>query len=357
LQAALRTLCGNGARLAEPGEFTLRAFLAGRLDLTQAEAVLGVIDARGDAALQTALRQLAGGLARPLAALRSTLIDLLADLEAGLDFIEEDIEFITGDEALLRIDAGIGEVQQLVDRLSNRAETSALPRLVLSGPPNSGKSSLFNALVERFGVASPQRALVFNIAGTTRDYLVARLEIDGATFEIVDTAGATESRADLGVEAAAQQTSHDQIGRADVVLHCVDSTTGPLKHAPAHSSVVTVLTKSDLKQCNAIDAVSVSSVTGAGLDQLAAELRKHVIRVTAEESIGMLATTSSRCAASLSAARDGLTRVREIVGNAGGDELAAAELREVLHHLGRVVGAVYTDDILDQIFKRFCIGK
>ncbi len=184
LQCVLRAVCQAGARPAEPGEFTLRAFLSGRLDLTQAEAVLGVIDARGDDQLRAALEQLAGGLAGPLGQLRDRLLDLLAHLEAGLDFVEEDIEFITARELDGQLLAAAGAVDRLAQQMASRDLAGELPVVALTGWPNTGKSSLFNALL------GDCQALVSEVAGATRDYLTGELEWRGLRFQLVDTAGA-----------------------------------------------------------------------------------------------------------------------------------------------------------------------
>src|SRR4051812_46112849 len=193
LEALIATLCRAGARLAEPGEFTLRAFLAGRLDLTQAEAVLGVIDAHEDAELGAALAQLAGGLAGPLHQLREDLLQLLAELEAGLDFIEEDIEFVSSAEVLRQLNAAEILLETVATQLAARHTAGYMPQIALVGPPNVGKSSLFNALVERFGLprgdSQTSSALVSPQRGTTRDYLTSRLALDGFECEVVDTAG------------------------------------------------------------------------------------------------------------------------------------------------------------------------
>ena len=149
LEAVVRAVCRGGARPAEPGEFTLRAFLAGRIDLTQAEAVLGVIDATGNAELDAALKQLAGGLAGPLRLLRSDLLDLLAHVEAGLDFADEDLPFIKAEELLKRLDEAAAEVDRLARQLAFRGEAVVRVRVAPCGRPNAGKSSLFNALTGR----------------------------------------------------------------------------------------------------------------------------------------------------------------------------------------------------------------
>ena len=175
-------LLQSGARAARPGEFTLRAFLAGKLDLTRAEAVQAVVEAGDEGELKRALIQLAGGLARPLEGLREDLLNLLADVEAALDFADEDIQFVAREDLLLRLTHGMAQLTAAARQLDARAVTDRPFRVVLAGRPNAGKSSLFNAL----GGAS---ALVSAEPGTTRDYLMQRLELGGASIELVDTPG------------------------------------------------------------------------------------------------------------------------------------------------------------------------
>ena len=169
LEMVLNRLCGCGARLARPGEFTLRAFLSGRIDLTQAEAVLAVIDSSGEQQLDTALRQMAGGLAGPLGAIRDDLMGTLAELEAGLDFVEEDIEFITHSQLLEQLERAGQKLEKIQQQISLRDRGAEAPRVVLWGEPNSGKSSLFNALL------GTQESIVTEVAGTTTDFLVGEL--------------------------------------------------------------------------------------------------------------------------------------------------------------------------------------
>lgn len=382
LELALAAVCVAGARLARPGEFTLRAFLAGRIDLTQAEAVLGVIDAVGTSDLDTALQQLAGGLAGPLADLRNRLLNVLAHVEAGLDFVTEDIEFI-GDEQLAReLAEASAVVEELAQRMASRGQTGEEPRVVLVGRPNAGKSSLFNVL------CGENAALVADQPGTTRDYVLRRVVWDGLTCQLIDTAGLDSAGIEAGdakslgasveVAAAAQDHSTQQRRQAAVELLCLDATRpldawenaqrcGP----PAVGTVrVIVLTKTDAAGATdgqtfnwlggddtspPLSMLPTSSVTGEGIEAL----RRAVVaavrgRLAASE--GVVAATAVRCRESLRRAAESLERARNLAPT-GQDELIAAELRLALEDLGEVAGTVYTDDVLDRIFSRFCIGK
>lgn len=380
LELALATVCAAGARLARPGEFTLRAFLAGRLDLTQAEAVLGVIDAVGSHDLDAALRQLAGGLTAPLKALRDRLLDLLAHVEAGLDFVTEDIEFISADELRRELNIAAAAVAELAGRMTSRHQSSDEPLVVLVGRPNAGKSSLFNALC---GEAA---ALVANQPGTTRDYVERRVVWQGVACRLIDTAGlesyddrpSAAATANLpssvdDIEASAQRHSTRQRQEASVELFCLDASRSPddwervqLQQPPqAGSARLTLLTKIDMADALANDArnakidlsaaIRTSSRTGAGLD----EVRRAVVtalqaRLSAAE--GVVAATAVRCRESLRRAAECLDRAAALVETTQ-EELVAAEVRLALEDLGEVAGAVYTDDVLDRIFSRFCIGK
>jgi tRNA modification GTPase len=361
LQLVVRALCESGARPAEPGEFTLRAFLAGRLDLTQAEAVLGLIDAAGRRDFELALAQLAGGLAGPLGSLRDSLLDLLAQLEAGLDFVEEDIEFIRGDEIQRQLASAIGQIDALLGRMHQRLDSSEQVRVVLSGWPNVGKSSLFNAL------AGEARAMVSPTAGTTRDYLTAELELEGIACLLVDTAGREPEQAS-GIAASAQRLRGGQQAAAHLELLCLDSTR-PLNAweqaalaGDASAKRLVVWTKSDGRRAADIpaNALVTSSATGAGIEELKLQIAAALQAMSSEGPV--VASTAARCQASLQSALESLRRAHEIAtphgeGSYDGQELVAAEIRVVLSELGKVVGAVYTDDILDRIFSRFCIGK
>jgi tRNA modification GTPase len=343
-------LLNRGARAAQPGEFTLRAFLAGKLDLTRAEAVLGVIEAADRDELRQALAQLAGGVSRPLERLRHDLLDLLADVEAGLDFAEEDLRFVGREEVLRRLARGLAEVTLVDKQLQQRALSGRPFRVVLAGPPNAGKSSLFNALSGAGALVSPQ-------PGTTRDYLVTRLELGELAVELIDTAGLRET--DPGtIESEAQSLGLGQIEQADLVLWCVDSsaaaTAGPVTPplASGGRSMVAIATQCD-RSAAPPGLLATSAVTGQGLEQL----RQLLEEKARSRRPPTLAPSLSRCRHHLDACRGHLRRAHALVLDEEPAELLALELRGALDQLGEMVGAVYSDDLLDRIFSRFCIGK
>jgi tRNA modification GTPase len=355
LEAVLAAAIQRGARLARPGEFTLRAHLAGRLDLTQAEAVLGVIDARSQRELTQALDQLAGGLAGPLANLRSTLLDLLAQLEAGLDFADEDIEFISREQLDRQLQEAESVILRLVEQMRSRQEAADLPRVVLWGEPNVGKSSLMNAL------AGSAAAIVSSQSGTTRDFVTQSLSLDGTLCLLVDTAGETAA-VDDPVSAAAQQAMKRSLAAADLTLFCLDASR-PLStwettqlREPVTSPRIVVLTKCDLGAARAAQPgeIATSSASSAGLVQLRAAIARQLHEARVESA---LVGTAIRCRESLQQAAHALANARVQAAAGDGEELAAAEVRLALDGLGEVVGAVYTDDVLDRVFSRFCIGK
>ncbi len=364
LQAVLAEVCESGARLAEPGEFTMRSFLAGRLDLTQAEAVLGVIDAHDRSQLNAALSQLAGGVAQPLNALRQQLLTLLAHLEAGLDFVEDDIEFITAEELDQQLAAVAAGVSRIAEQMQSREDTATSPRIILTGAPNAGKSSLLNALV------AADTAIVSPTPGATRDYVEQPLQLGEMQVLLVDTAGIeTEELTGSDTQAAtisgsAQLATQSQQKNADLELFCLDasrnSTAWEQQNREAVSrreNALCILTKSDLPPALAAAPaeVMVSSTTGEGLDALRRALADR-LRALAGPATGV-AATASRCRESLREAARNLETAREAAIAGMGEELVAADVRAALQGIGQVTGVIYTDDILDKIFSTFCIGK
>jgi tRNA modification GTPase len=348
VELLIAELLNGGARAARPGEFTLRAFLAGKLDLTRAEAVLGVIEAGSRDELKEALAQLAGGVAGPLREVRRDLLDLLADVEAGLDFAEEDVHFVTPEDQLVRLGKGLALLTLLGKQLEQRTLGDRPFRAVLAGRPNAGKSSLFNALTGAGALVSPE-------PGTTRDYLVRRLDHYGIAVELVDTAG--RQGAAGGIEGQAQALGREQAHAADLVLLCVEAGAEPDADERAMLGqvappVVGVATKCDLARPS-FGEVATSATTGAGLDALRTLLARHA-RARARPA---LAPSVSRCRHHVAACLERLRPAHQMVLFGEPPELVALELRGALDELGEMVGAVYTDDLLDRIFSRFCIGK
>jgi tRNA modification GTPase len=375
LEAVLSAICRGGARLARPGEFTFRAFLAGRLDLTQAEAVLGVIDAADRRQLDAALAQLAGGLSEPLSCLRDRLLDVLAHLEAGLDFADEDLEFISRTELAAHLADARQHVEAVLRQIANRGDCAATFRVVLVGWPNVGKSSLFNAL------ANGPAAIVSPIAGTTRDYLTATLDLGDIKCELIDTAGVEPRTSNNSVATEAQAMTARGREQSDLQVLCLDSTRAPNEWETAELSAATlarivVLTKCEAPQRHKPDAqardraaassslacasglhdvIRTSSHAGFGLEDLRAAIRSHIEAALTSDAYA--ASTAVRCRDGLARADNALARAEKLIHDRTGEELIAAEIRLSLDELAQIVGAVYTEDLLDRIFSRFCIGK
>lgn len=352
------------ARLAQPGEYTLRAFLNGRLDLTQAEAVLGVINATDDEKLDVALEQLAGGLATPLGALRESLFDLLGHLEAGFDFAEEDISFIAPEEIACQIADALARLESLAHRMQSREAAAGEIRVVLCGPANVGKSSLFNALL------GSQHAVVYDAPGTTRDYLAARWSVAGSgtplECTLIDTAGLAEFAPADTLNSRAVELARKQNRTADIRILCRDArdfVENLSENSPDadENTSLTVLTRADLltasqrKMASGLDAVLASVREENGV----AALKTRICEMLAAFSTGethVVAATAARCRESVRVAAESLARAAALADTPF-EELLAAEIRTALDALGIVVGATYTEDILDSIFSRFCVGK
>ncbi len=355
LNKLVELVCQHGARLAEPGEFTLRSFLSGRIDLAQAEAVLGVIDAANDREMNVALSQLAGGLSQPLTRLRDTLLNLVADLEAGLDFVDEHIEFVSQDAVIRELSAAQETVEATLRQMQSRHSSGQLPRVVLRGEPNAGKSSLWNAMVGK------SSAIVDATAGTTRDYLVGTVESENGRFSLIDTAGVEQARDALRKSMLDQGDS--QAEAANLVVLCIDASRELTPWETQQLAITTdetlvVLTKSDLKQTDR--AKIAADVVVHHQDDLAI---RELIRVCSEKvqalskESSVVGNTATRCRESLRLVGESVARASEQVKLNVGDELIASELRVALDHLGQIVGVIYTDDVLDRVFSRFCIGK
>jgi tRNA modification GTPase len=322
--------------------------------------------------------------------LREDLIQLLAELEAGLDFVEEDIQFISQAELQARLDAAAAQLVNLARQMELRHVAVELKQVVLIGRPNVGKSSLFNAIVKLYGASDPSNpsasapALVSPQCGTTRDYLTATIVVGGLQCELVDTAGvgAVGAHHATPIDAAAQAVALGRIKRAALRAYCVETTRWQQDSAITHGLIdnadydLIVVTKLDLANSGLASPrgnttvpdqfsanrrswplVFTSCRTGEGLDAFCSAVRTLLARGPSPRPGGVLAATAARCHESIRLAADAIRAAADLAQQNVGNELVAAELRLALAELGKVVGAVYTDDLLERIFTTFCIGK
>jgi len=360
--ALLAALAAAGARPAEPGEFTRRAVLHGKLDLAQAEAVGELIDARTQAMRRAALTQLDGGLSRRIAALREALLHVEALLAYDIDFPEED----DGPVPRARVTGAADDARRGIEALLATVPAGAIARdgavVVIAGPPNAGKSSLFNAL------AGEARALVTEIPGTTRDALEAVVELaprDGARapwpLRLIDTAGlrATDDRVErLGIE-----VSERWLRRAHAVLACgetVEDVVRTIDHVGAitDAPILAVWTKRDLGETRRPPLLAVSAETGVGLDALLAATVDAVVARHGAPDPDLPLVTRARHQRALEAARDELAAFAQAwTDDALPAPVAAVHLRAAVGALESVIGAVDVEDVLDRVFGTFCVGK
>ena len=354
-QAVLERLLACGARLAEAGEYTQRAFLNGKMDLTQAEAVMDVISAQTDLSLRAAQHQLGGRIGEATEALRAELLDVLAHVEAYIDFPEDDIDPETGEGLLHRMDEACSKIDALLATAKQGRVLREGVRTVIYGKPNVGKSSLLNVLL------GYERAIVSEIAGTTRDTVEEVVNLGGIPVRLIDTAGMREASDEVeqrGVERAIRHVEN-----ADLILEVVDASEpreagfSLENHNRVHH--VLVLNKCDLS-CHSdwkgVKGVSISCLEGTGVTEL--------IEVIGEElSLGAnswgqeAVAVNARHQECLRRSREGLLAARAQLGRGASPEFSSVDLRIALDAIGEVAGRVEVDEILGKIFGSFCIGK
>ena len=358
MQMLLERCLELGARLAEPGEFTRRAFLNGKLDLAQAESVADLIEASTAAAARSALRSLSGRFSEEIHRLVDALIDLRMLVEATLDFPEEEIEFLEQARALPRLEEIRQQLQDVLDRARQGALLRSGLNVVLVGEPNVGKSSLLNQLT------GEDRAIVTEVAGTTRDALRETVQIEGIPLHIIDTAGLRET--EDAIERIGIERTWHEIERADVILRLLDASVEASASAteaidarlPQAVERIIIANKIDLLgleagrlEENGVVRLQVSAKKGAGMDLVRAEL----LRIAGWQAHGedvILARERH-----LHALRAALTHIGTAAGQSAALELFAEELRLAQDALGEITGEFSADDLLGVIFSRFCIGK
>ena len=363
-------------RLARPGEFTQRAFIAGKLDLTRAEAVADLIQSGSELSLEAAARQLAGGLHAVVDGLRQDVLGLLAEAEAACDFPEEEDQ-LAPRQAWARRSADVqARMQALLDTAGTGRMLTQGVRVAIAGAPNVGKSSLLNAL------AGEERAIVSPEPGTTRDWLELRYQVQGFPIVLFDTAGLREAKG--AVEAEGVRRARQLAAEADLVLLVLDQARAfdpsqlELLHQ-AHEEVLLVLNKSDLSpQWDMSDlrkalrplrpqwllpdalskrVLSVSALKGAGLQALQARMLDVALEGRAAQVLEQVLLTQSRHERAMRASHEAMQRVRESLAAEASAEFVAVDLRSALDALGEIVGATARAEVVDEIFRRFCIGK
>lgn len=364
-QQILQLLIAQGCRTSQPGEFTMRAFMNGKMDLSQAEAVADLISSQSKRAHQVAMNQLRGSFSNELRDLREKLIHFASLVELELDFAEEDVEFADRTELKALVKEVLTYIQKLIRSFDlGNALKNGVP-VAIVGAPNTGKSTLLNQLL------GEERAIVSDIAGTTRDVIEETLNIDGILFRLIDTAGIREGLSDSDsdkIEAIGIERSKQKIQQAQLVLVLADATRSDVQEVAhwvseiqannADKHVLLVLNKTDVQQVTLtenVPSLSLSALTGAGISELSSWM---VAQITQGVDIQQeVIVTNARHVEELQKTATALQAASEGLENGTTGDFIAMDIRQGMYHLGNITGDISTDDLLGNIFSKFCIGK
>ncbi len=364
-QQILQLLIATGCRTAQPGEFTMRAFMNGKMDLSQAEAVADLISSQSRRAHQVAMNQLRGSFSNELRDLREKLIHFASLVELELDFAEEDVEFADRTELKALVKEVLTYIQKLIRSFDlGNALKNGVP-VAIVGAPNTGKSTLLNQLL------GEERAIVSDIAGTTRDVIEETLNIDGILFRLIDTAGIREGLSDSDsdkIEAIGIERSKQKIQQAQLVLVLADATRSDVQEVAHWASeiqannpdkhVLLVLNKTDVQQVALTENVpflSLSALTGAGISELSTWMVEQITKgVDIQQEV---IVTNARHVEELQKTATALQAASEGLENGTTGDFIAMDIRQGMYHLGNITGDISTDDLLGNIFSKFCIGK
>lgn len=366
----LETLIKNGARMAKAGEFTLRAFINGRIDLSQAEAIADVIASENEASRKVAINQLKGGITNEISLLRTDLLNFVSLIELELDFAEEDVEFADRTALSGLLDKIDLKLNSLIESFQYGNAIKNGTAVAIIGKPNAGKSTLLNALLKE------ERAIVSNIAGTTRDTIEEVLHIKGHAFRLIDTAGLRETVDEI--EAIGVKKAKEKVENANILVYLADAAT---KDFSEDIEMIQSLLRDDLKLIicatkidevtptkyetvedifrkaisHEFDFIKISAVENQNIQDLKNELSSYVEQLKSEENNVVI--TNQRHFEALQKSLDAVNKVKEAISFQISTELLAYELRNALEQLGTISGEVTNDEILGNIFSKFCIGK
>lgn len=367
----LETLIKNGARMAKAGEFTMRAFMNGRIDLSQAEAIADIIAAENEASRKVAMSQLKGGISNEISILRNDLLNFASLIELELDFAEEDVEFADRTALTQLLNKIEVKLKSLIDSFQYGNAIKSGVAVAIIGKPNAGKSTLLNALLKE------ERAIVSEIAGTTRDTIEEILHIKGNAFRLIDTAGLRET--EDTIEAIGVVKAKEKVAQADILVYLIDANTKDLSEDVAmlnelmrvDMKTIICITKSELSHNNLalkenilknfqhltsdLQLMEISAKENIHLQELKDEFSNYVENLKTTESNVVI--TNQRHYEALQKSIEAVYKVKDAITHQISTELLAYELRNSLEHLGEISGEFTNDELLGNIFSKFCIGK